>query len=100
MSSKPIGRVSFMARQFLDMMSPSNSQWLNPVIIERSMKESGFNLVRGMGNFIEDALSTMAMESRPADGLRVGEDIAATPGEVIYRNELIEVIQYKPKTNE
>ena len=54
-----------------------------------------------MTNLYEDWLRTLAMEPPPpADGFRIGEDIAATPGEVIYRNDLIELIQYKPTTSE
>jgi polyhydroxyalkanoate synthase len=101
MSSKNAARVSFRAHQFLDVMSPSNLPWINPVIIERTISESGANLVRGMNNFMQDMLCAVAREARPsADGLRVGEDIAATPGEVIYRNDRIELIQYKPTTTE
>jgi polyhydroxyalkanoate synthase len=101
MSPKNAARVSFMVQQFLDTVSPSNVPWLNPVVIERTIKESGSNLARGLGYLTEDLLRTVAMEPAPAtDGFRVGEDIAATPGEVIYRNELIELIQYKPTTAE
>jgi poly[(R)-3-hydroxyalkanoate] polymerase subunit PhaC len=101
MSPKNAARVSFMAHQFLDIISPSNVPWLNPVIIERTIRESGVNLVRGMNNFIQDMLGAVAMAPvSSADGFRVGEDIAATPGEVIYRNDLIELIQYKPTTPE
>ena len=101
MNSKNAARVSFMAHQFLDVMSPSNLPWLNPVIIERTISETGANLVRGMSNLTQDMLCALAMEPRTsAHGFRVGEDIAATPGEVIYRNDLIELIQYKPTTTE
>jgi polyhydroxyalkanoate synthase len=101
MSSKNAARVSFMAHQFLDVMSPSNLPWLNPVIIERTISEAGANLVRGMSNVIEDMLCALAMEPKTsAYGFRVGEDIANTPGEVIYRNDLIELIQYRPTTAE
>jgi polyhydroxyalkanoate synthase len=100
MSPKNAARVGFMAHQFLDVMSPSNVPWLNPVIIERTIGESGTNLVRGLGHFVEDLLAAAAMQpAAPTDGFRVGEDIAATPGEVIYRNHLMELIQYQPTTS-
>lgn len=100
-SPKNAARVEFMALQFLDAFSPSNVPWLNPVIAERTIKESGANLVRGMSNFADDVLSAVAMEHRKSpDGFRIGQDIAATPGEVVYRNDLIELIQYKPATTE
>ena len=99
MRPKSAARVDFTIRQWLDMFSPSNAPWLNPVIIKRTTSESGANLVRGMRNLFEDLLRTAAMlpAEAPAD-LRVGVDIAATPGEVIFRNELMELIQYKPTT--
>jgi polyhydroxyalkanoate synthase len=92
-------RVAFMARQMLDGISPSNVPWLNPVIIGQTLKEGGANLVRGANNFIEDLyrLLTMNPDGSGKD-FRVGENIAITPGEVIFRNELIELIQYKPAT--
>jgi hypothetical protein len=94
-------RVAFMARQMLDGISPSNVPWLNPVIIGQTLKEGGANLVRGANNFIEDLyrLLTMNPDGSGKD-FRVGENIAITPGEVIFRNELIELIQYKPATRD
>jgi poly[(R)-3-hydroxyalkanoate] polymerase subunit PhaC len=92
-------RVGFMARQLLDGVSPSNIPWLNPVIIEQTLKQSGANLVRGANNLFEDVYRFLAQDGPEAQpGFRVGEDIAATPGEVIFRNDLIELIQYKPST--
>ena len=98
---KNAARVRFMANQFLDMLSPSNMPWLNPVIAERTVRESGANLLRGASNFTEDMLRTIAAEPRRSeDGFRVGVNIAATPGEVVYRNDLMELIQYKPTTGD
>ncbi|HZP08031.1 PHA/PHB synthase family protein [Methyloceanibacter sp.] len=92
-------RVSFVARQLLDVWSPSNIPWLNPVVIEQTAKEQGANLVRGAKNLQEDFWRALTMQpSPPAEGLRVGVDLAITPGTVVYRNELMELIQYKPQT--
>jgi polyhydroxyalkanoate synthase len=92
-------RVAFMVRQLLDGFSPSNVPWLNPVIIERSVNQFGFNFVRGARNFLEDYFRIVTMQqAEPEPGFRVGEDIAVTPGEVIYRDDLIELIQYFPTT--
>jgi polyhydroxyalkanoate synthase len=99
MSRKNAARVAFMARQALDVLSPSNVPCLNPTIIERTRKESGANLVRGAKNFAEDAFCAMAMEPASLDdGFTVGEKVAITPGQVVYRNELMELIQYTPTT--
>ena len=99
MTPKNAARVAFITRQLLDVWSPSNVPWLNPVTIEQTLNETGANLVRGAANFQNDAWRALAMQPEPpADGLQVGEDIAITPGEVVYRNELMELIQYKPTT--
>lgn len=99
MRPRDAARSSFMAAQFLDIFSPSNVPWLNPVIIERTTKEGGLNLVRGARNLLDDATRAMAMQRAPlSDAFRVGETLAITPGEVIFRNDLMELIQYKPAT--
>jgi len=99
MSAKNAARTGFMAHQLLDMMSPSNVPWLNPVIAEQTLKEGGANLARGINNFIEDWLHTITMSPpKVEDGFHIGANIAATPGEIIFRNHLMELIQYKPTT--
>ena len=99
MSRKNAARVAFMARQALDMMAPSNVPWLNPIVIGRTVEESGANLARGARHLREDLLSALAMQPPPLDdSFTVGEEVAITPGEVIFRNDLIELIQYKPAT--
>ena len=99
MSPKDAARVAFMARQALDVMSPSNVPWLNPTIVERTREQSGANLVRGATNLVEDMFSALALEPEPLnDGFTVGEKVAVTPGEVVYRNDLMELIQYTPTT--
>lgn len=101
MKPKDAARVAFMARQLLDLWSPSNIPWLNPVIIERTMKEGGGNLLLGAGNLIEDMLRLAAGEPlQQPSPFRVGEEIACTPGEVVFRNDLMELIQYRPATDE
>jgi polyhydroxyalkanoate synthase len=100
MAPRNAARVGFMALQILDTISPSNVPWLNPAIVERTAREAGANLVRGAANFADDVAHALAMEpAGPAGGPRVGTDIAATPGEVIFRNDLMELIQYRPATD-
>ncbi|MBA1148203.1 polyhydroxyalkanoic acid synthase [Ectothiorhodospiraceae bacterium WFHF3C12] len=91
--------VNFMGRQVLDVFSPSNYLWTNPELLERTMQEGGQNLVRGWQNFVDDVERDMG--GRPPAGVedyKVGRDMAATPGRVVYRNELMELIQYEPQT--
>jgi polyhydroxyalkanoate synthase len=92
--------VSFCARQLLDVCSPSNFLWSNPEVLERTCGESGANLLRGAEKLARDALERAAGRALdgPLDGFRVGETLAATPGKVVYRNRLIELIQYEPTT--
>lgn len=92
--------VSFAARQILDTFSPSNFLLTNPEIIQATLRECGANLVRGYLNFMEDLEKTMG-ERRPVgiENFQVGRDVAVTEGEVIYRNRLMELIQYSPKTS-
>jgi polyhydroxyalkanoate synthase len=91
--------VSFIARQMLDVFSPSNLPFANPEIIRKTAETGGTNLVQGFQNWLED-VSRIAT-GRPAVGREqfvVGRDVAITPGKVIYRNDLIELIQYTPVT--
>jgi polyhydroxyalkanoate synthase subunit PhaC len=88
--------VAFTVRQFLDLISPSNIPWLNPEVIEATRASGGRNLMDGMTNFLHDQ---SAKQDRAAmKGFKVGENLAATPGKVVFRNALMELIQYAPAT--
>jgi polyhydroxyalkanoate synthase len=89
-------RVRFLALKYLDAFSPSNLPWLNPVVVERTQREAGANLIRGLKNFVEDTLDVATRQQDNGAGYVVGKDVAATPGQVIYRNHLMELIQYSP----
>jgi len=94
-------RVRFQMRQALDLISPSNFPWSNPEIIEETRNSQGKNLIEGAAHFGEDLVQTLTQEHKPApEGYRIGEDLACTPGEVVFRNELFELIQYAPQTGE
>ena len=91
--------VAFGARQWLDMASPSNFVALNPVVQGRTLQEAGANLVRGAAHVAEDAWRE-ATDQPPvgADAWVVGETVAITPGRVVLRTPLMELIQYAPAT--
>ncbi|MDI3470947.1 MAG: Polyhydroxyalkanoic acid synthase [Pseudolabrys sp.] len=91
--------VEFGVRQILDMWSPSNFILTNPEILQQIFRNGGMNLVRGLYNFLEDWERTLGGK-RPVgvDRFQVGRDVAITPGKVIFRNRLIELIQYAPAT--
>ncbi len=93
--------VEFAARQLLDVFSPSNYLLTNPEVLQRTMEEGGQNLVRGMQNFWEDWQRAASGKRPPGtEQYKVGRDVAVTPGKVVYRNRLIELIQYEPTTKE
>lgn len=92
--------VNFAARQMLDIFSPSNWPWTNPEIIQATYTLNGKNFLNGWQNFVEDY--SRVMNYLPAVGteqFKVGKTVAITPGKVIYRNPLIELIQYLPTTS-
>ena len=92
-------RVRFMARQALDTVSPSNFPALNPEIIAATMASGGRNLSEGAIHFARDMVNTLTQAHDPAaEDFRVGQDLACTPGTVVLRNELFELIQYAPRT--
>ncbi|WP_425441182.1 PHA/PHB synthase family protein [Rubrimonas cliftonensis] len=91
--------MEFTTRQMLDMASPSNFPLTNPEVLRRTREEFGMNLVRGARNLWED-FERAAGGKPPALDSRfvVGETLAITPGKVVHRNRLIELIQYAPTT--
>lgn len=93
--------VDFIIRQMLDMLSPANSLFTNPEVQHAALAEKGENFLRGFRNFLEDA-EKMLTHKPPvgADKFVLGENIAASAGKVIYRNRLIELIQYSPLTDD
>jgi len=93
-------RTRFMARQALDTVSPANFPALNPEIIATTMATGGRNLTEGTAHFLQDMVKTLTQTHDPAPaGFQVGQDLACTPGTVVFRNDLFELIQYAPQTD-
>lgn len=89
--------VEFATRQMLDVFSPSNFILTNPEVLEKTRQEGGMNLVRGAQNAIEDwEHAVSARKPVGAEAFQVGGNVATTPGKVVFRNRLIELIQYEP----
>jgi polyhydroxyalkanoate synthase len=93
--------VSFTARQWLDVFSPSNALLSNPDTVAATLSEGGANLWRGYLNYVDDQMRS-ATGKPPAgtEAFKVGENVAITQGKVVFRNHLIELIQYAPTTSE
>lgn len=91
--------VEFAARQWLDMFSPANVIATNPEVLQATLASGGVNLWQGAVNFIDDVQRTLTGAGPAGAGrFEVGRDVAVTPGKVVYRNRLIELIQYTPTT--
>ncbi len=92
-------QVQFLVRQLAAMAAPGNVPWLNPTVIARTLKEGGANLLRGFGNWLDDMDRQLAgLPPAGAEEFVIGRDLAVTPGRVVVRNDLMELIQYAPAT--
>lgn len=96
-------KAAFYLRQISSALSPSNFLATNPELLKETFKEKGENLVRGMQMLAEDiAAGKGEIKIRQSDASKftLGVDMASTPGKVVYRNDLMELIQYAPSTGE
>ena len=94
--------LAFLCRQMLDMAAPTNSVLTNPMILSKVKETGGVNLVYGGLNALDDALTLLTGNGTPADHakLAIGKDVAMTPGTVVTRTDIAEIIQYTPTTGE
>lgn len=99
LSKRDAEAMSFAARQWLDLASPSNNPLINPEIVEATWASGGFNFVRGLTFLIDDTRRALGgVPPAGAEQYVVGRNVAITPGKVVFRNRLIELIQYVPST--
>ena len=90
----------FILQQILNIISPVNGILTNPEILSVAKNQKGANFIQGFNNFLEDL--PRKISSKPPVGMeqfQVGKNLATTPGKVVYKNDLIELIQYTPTTN-
>ncbi|MDU9004816.1 PHA/PHB synthase family protein [Sedimentitalea todarodis] len=102
MDGKEKQRLSYFANQIVDMMAPTNFFATNPDALEKAIETDGQSLVAGLENLISDLEANNGeLVVRLADekAFELGGNIATTPGEVVYRNRMMELIQYKPVTD-
>lgn len=91
--------VTFVIRQMLDMLAPSNFVPVNPEVLDETLRTGGTNLLQGALNLWEDGERLAAGRRAPgAESFEVGRNVAITAGKVVFRNRLIELIQYAPQT--
>ena len=90
-------RVEFYTQQFADAFAPTNFVLTNPEVLRATLPSNGENLVKGLDNLLADIERGQGELSirQSADGFAIGENIATAPGKVVFRNELIELLQYR-----
>src|SRR5262245_34446518 len=100
---KTAQKVDFYTRQFIDAMSPSNFALTNPQVVKATIESKGENLLKGLQNLLTDlerGKGQLAIRQTDMTAFKVGENVATTPGKVVYQNELMQLIQYAPTTTD
>lgn len=103
LDDKTAQKVDFYTRQFVDAMAPSNFVMTNPEVLRTTVESGGENLVKGLQNLLEDMEKGKGnLKIRMVDdtAFQLGENIAITPGKVIFQNDLMQLIQYEPQTEQ
>ena len=101
MGVRPAHKVAFYTRQFVDAMAPTNFALTNPEVLRATLESGGANLVEGLRNFLADidpVTGQLRTSMVDKSGFRLGDNIAASPGAVIFQNELMQLLQYAPST--
>lgn len=93
-------RIEFYTKQFVDAFAPTNFVLTNPEVLRATLQSNGENLVNGLNNLLEDLDRGEGQLSirQSADAFVIGENIATAPGKVVFRNDLIELLQFDPTT--
>src|SRR4051794_1174254 len=92
-------QARFAANNVLDALAPTNFPWSNPVVLREIVDQGGANLVKGTGNFLRDMSRPPRLPaSVDTSKFEVGGNLAGTPGAIVLRTEVLELIHYKPQT--
>ena len=94
-------KVDFYTRQFIDALAPTNFAMTNPEVVRRTVETGGENLVQGLENMLEDlerGQGRLRIRMTDLEKFRLGENVAVTPGKVVFENDLMQLIQYAPAT--
>src|SRR5665811_1972544 len=94
-------KVEFYTKQFVDALAPSNFAATNPEVLSKTIETGGENLLSGLTNLLNDlqrGKGRLSVTMTDMDAFRLGENIATTPGKVVFQNEMIQLIQYTPMT--
>jgi polyhydroxyalkanoate synthase len=94
-------KVDFFTRQFVDAISPTNFVATNPTVLKETLETRGENLLKGLQNILSDmerGHGQLRISQTDMEAFSVGENIAVTPGQVVFQNELMQLIHYEPTT--
>ncbi len=101
LDEKTTRKVQFYTRQFVDAMAPTNFAFTNPTVLQATFDSNGENLLKGLQNLLQDlerGRGQLQIRMTDLEAFKPGENIASTPGQVIFQNELLQLIQYNPAT--
>ena len=94
-------KVDFYTRQFIDALAPTNFAMTNPEVARRTVETGGENLVQGLSNMLEDlerGQGRLRIRMTDPEKFKLGENVAVTPGKVVFENDLMQLLQYAPAT--
>jgi polyhydroxyalkanoate synthase len=100
---KTAEKVDFFTRQFVDALAPTNFVATNPAVVRETLETGGENLVKGLGHVLEDlerGKGQLRIKMTDFDQFELGENVAVTPGSVVYQNDLMQLLQYTPTTKD
>ncbi|MFO1242340.1 MAG: class I poly(R)-hydroxyalkanoic acid synthase [Rickettsiales bacterium] len=100
---KTAQKIDFYARQYIDAVAPTNFFLTNPEVLKTTLDSNGENLMRGLKNMrvdIERGRGKLAVSTTDKTKFSLGENLATTPGEVVFQNDLMQLIQYTPATKQ
>ncbi len=103
LDNKTAQKVDFYSRQFIDAMSPSNFLMTNPEVLRKTAETGGENLLKGLNNLLGDlerGRGRLRIKMIDTEAFKVGENIGVSPGKVVWQNDLMQLIQYTPSTEQ
>jgi polyhydroxyalkanoate synthase len=103
LDEKTARKVEFYTKQYVDALSPSNFILTNPDVIKRTIETHGQNLLQGLQHFCEDfdpESGKLRIRMTDMDAFELGKNVAVSPGKVVFQNELMQLIQYSPETEQ
>ena len=101
LDSQAAEKIAFFTERYMDSLSPTNFAATNPAVIHKTIESRGANLVSGMENMLDDLKKgdgTLRISMTDTEAFELGKNVATTPGKVVFRNRMLELLQYEPST--